>query len=152
MTFDCNSYSVCACKEERIYCKYFRLDRFLFSSSRPRLYFHVPVEVWKFYFGVSIKGLSIGFVARLNLQFPLESLFWFVAMPENGECLVTELLTTFVIGNFGHRHEFRDALQTARHRASRLRVGHFSRCGLIFQRCSYFVFCFGWFDFSSHVH
>ena len=62
-------------------------------------------------------------------------------MPENGDSLEIELLTTFVIGNFGHRHEFRDALQTARHRESRLRVGHVSRCGLIFQRCSYIEFC-----------
>ena len=65
------------------------------------------------------KGLLLGILARLNLRFPLESLFWFVALPEYGDNLETELLTTFVVGNFGHRHEFRDFLQTARHRASR---------------------------------
>ena len=99
---------------------------------------------WKygsFMLACRVKGLILGILARLNLRFPLESLFWFVAMPENGDSLETELLTTSVVGNFGRRHEFRDVLQTARHRASRHRVGHVSRCGLIFHRCSFIVFC-----------
>ena len=43
----------------------------------------------------------------------------------------TELLTTFVHREFlAHKHEFRD-----------VSMGHDFLCGLIFQRCSYFVFC-----------